>query len=271
MPKLYFRNLAGIKVDTTDKKAFIEGWRKEDWPLTLPWLLALAQPPKPQYCDVSITELSGEIQPSILARRYDVVADPLDQLYMAEGIGIHYALEKTGAEGCERQFVHEIEGLQVGGTVDLIQGSEIADNKNTSVWKIKRIITDGVEQAAPDYWEQLQYYAVLASMSKEKVESLALVLRARDWRQSEADKDSKYPQKAVTVRFSLAPFDDALSMLKYKVRIWKEAIEKPDAELPACTDINWGRPINGLPGRCARYCSVSDSCAQLKGVAACLP
>lgn len=269
MPRssVFFRNLNGKAVPIeTIRETFVQ----QDWSLPLPLLLAFAATmTREQYCDVSVTQLCGDHQPSILRLRHDVVVDPESLLWTAMGTGLHRALADAGGDGSEVRLVHEIGGLKVGGTIDYCPSeNEIIDWKTTSVYKAKKCLAGTVEKEAPDWWEQLQHYATLARLAKGwKINKLTLILLPRDWRPSEAEYKRDYPKQIVATSFAVLADAVGQEFLSNRVNRWKENIEKDDAKLERCDDL-WGTTSGGEPKRCTLYCQVKESCHQYASIMA---
>lgn len=260
MPKLKFKNKNGIYIPVDEIQAT---YRFEDWDLPLPVLLMLAGDfDRKRNSDVGISELCGEIQPSILKLRHDRLVDPQDLAWATWGtamhLGLYQALPPELMLKGEVYHQVEIEGLTVGARIDYIEDDTVWDYKSTSVYKAKRVVEHGIAKGAPDWLEQLTMYGAIVP----NVRRFGLVVFCRDWQEKESGKYA-YPKRVNAFRTNEEDWNLEFSkfLLTSKVADWKRAISLEDSELPECKDL-WGSTIDGLPRRCAKYCDVRDSCKQ---------
>ena len=268
MPPAGFVNAHGLPVPWA---AIAPTYRREDWTLPLPVLLAFAREPRDRPGDVRATELAGEIQQAILKRRHDYYTDPVEGMWAMVGTGVHHALEAAlGSMGkaseSESEVRAEVGGLIVGGRIDWVTDDELVDWKTMALYGAKLVYRNGVTKEKPDFIRQLTIYrALLALAGRPDPKRYTIAVLARDHRSYEAKKERDYPPPFFAAEAEVPPVDEAVRILKAAVEEWKDAVLRPASELPECKDLWKPRP-DGLPTRCASYCQVNEFCSQFKRI-----
>jgi hypothetical protein len=216
---------------------------------------------------------------------------------MLLGTGLHYTLEKHGDETDEYEVKLEgwmLNSWKITGIADVITtDGTIYDYKVTSAWSFLH----GVK---PEWEQQLNLYAFLATGKNYEVKKLRIIAILRDWSQSRARDSQDYPQQAI------GTFDVPLWTEQEQYTFLADRIEAHTAETPApCTDEErwasgecWAimkgqnkratklhqskedaqqhwRALDGKPywiehrpptyRRCEDYCPVSAYCKQWRG------
>ena len=212
---------------------------------------------------VSATELANPIQQTYLLKRHEVFVQPDDSYYAMLGTIMHAVLDQ-GTEGSdtemrERKIVAEIDGYQVGGTIDLVTDLEPGlmghDYKLTSSYKVNKMLTEGVRYAAPDYFWQANIYAwLLLQEYGTAPDRWELCLLCRDH-----GSRSRH-RKIETVEVELVDPELVERHIKRRIEELQAAADLPDIMLPGCSKSEtwFGR-------RCANYCAAQPFCHQTQG------
>ena len=113
--------------------------------------------------DISVTQLIGPPQIRLLTKEYEnqIEQDVTDRIFMLFGSAVHNILEKANTDGYinERRFVSVVDGVKVGGQVDLIHKKDgiLYDYKTTSAWSLIYEVN-----GKPEWEQQTNCYAWLA-------------------------------------------------------------------------------------------------------------
>lgn len=202
----------------------------------------------------SVTELVAPTQVTMLKRRHDVYVQPDEGIKSALGTLMHYAIEMaTPVDDTtilrEHKMVREFEGVEIGGTADLINMNHGSDYKLTSRYSVKKMLDKGVREGSPDYFWQGNIYSWLYGGAQ----SWELVLVTRD-------HDSRTKHRPVeTVMVPLLPLEEVEAYIRGRVAELKSNLDAPDHALTPCTDEDmWGGR------RCAGYCEGAAFCHQYR-------
>lgn len=214
---------------------------------------------------ISATELISPIQQTMLVRRHNIFVRPDDAFFAMLGTLMHKVIE-IGSEGLEgydseRKIVAMFDGVQVGGTIDLIRHLdsgvvEGGDYKLTSAYKIKKMKQYGVEATSPEYHWQGNIYAWLYMMETGNVPiAWNLHTLCRD------HGSRTQVEKIETIPIRLEDAGTVENYISTRIVQLKAAEERPDSLLPRCTtEETWqGR-------RCAKYCAAAPACGQFLGL-----
>lgn len=201
----------------------------------------------------SVTELVAPTQVTMLKRRHDVYVQPDEGIKSALGTLMHYAIEMATPVNDttwlrEHKMVREFNGVEIGGTADLIKMNHGSDYKLTSRYSVKKMLDHGVRAGSPDYFWQGNIYSWLYGGAA----SWELVLVTRD-------HDSRTKHRPIeVVEVPLVSAAEVEAYIAGRVAELTASLDVPDGALPNCSDEdNWqGR-------RCAGYCEGAAWCHQL--------
>lgn len=190
-------------------------------------------------CDLSVTELIGPPQVSILKKLPHTV-DASSHLYMLQGSAVHKVLESVEEHDCimERRFSMEVAGMKIGGQVDhfCTETNTVSDYKNTSI----NTLLYNVRGYRDDWEKQLNVYALLVSEELGvEVSGVQTHCFYRDWSESQAKRNPELPLVPFkTVRIPLWDKEDALTYLQNRVTVHVLAKQqyKETGECPPCTE-----------------------------------
>lgn len=154
--------------------------------------------------DYSVTMLLKDAQEITYLKLLDSVLedDCSDRLWAIFGTAVHKMLEVKEVEGVDNEvyMTTEVHGRTVSGMADVIDhnNEKIVDYKTASVWKFKIKPCD-----FSDWREQLKAYLFLYGENTGiRYYDGEIVALLRDWSQTEAERDSEYPQSPIqTVNF----------------------------------------------------------------------
>jgi len=219
-----------------------------------------------------VTELIGDIRQSILKRRKDYYVGLKDQLWSTWGSGVHVFLDGHTRDGQgEKTMEHTFKvcGVTVVGTSDHMLDGVVEDYKTTSAFSGKRlndakIKTGDYFSEQPEWWEQLESYAALAYLTEEKVITSGRIWAFfRDWQRAQSYRYHSYPQEPIACFAGppMPPPHEMAATLEGRAEVWASTCTLEEGFLPRCSD-TWGANKEGLPRRCAEYCSVSSACTQ---------
>jgi hypothetical protein len=248
--------------------------------------------------DYSVTSLVAPTQQTLLKKRYPGYAadDAMDRMFVLYGHLMHKLLEEHGHDDSitEKRFYKVVNDRMISGQLDHYKNRMITDYKCTSVYKIKKKNYD-------EWAKQLNLYSILVEEAGYEVDSLRLIVFARDWRESEShEKD--YPAPVVIVPLVKWSREARYRYLNTRVSLLVENENIADHHLPRCTNeerwmnekdwavlrpnrksavrvfasreegLIWikqeGREDDELthrynpPKRCIKYCSVKEKCNQ---------
>lgn len=145
----------------------------------------------------SITEILNPPQLVQLRRRYydELEEDVMDNVWSILGRAAHHILENHAGEDtiAESRLYTTVKDRIIGGQVDNYHDKVITDYKITSAYTL-------VYGSRINEWEeQLNGYAYLFRQHDFEVERLQIVAILRDWQESKAKQDSKYPQTPIVI------------------------------------------------------------------------
>jgi len=116
--------------------------------------------------------------------------DASDRLWVLLGQAVHSVLDKVKIEDAlqEEKLIAEFNGASISGRIDLYRynSKSIEDYKITSVWAF--MLGD-----KPEWEAQLNVYRWLYERYNFEVKQLKINAILRDWKQSEALKNTDYP------------------------------------------------------------------------------
>lgn len=142
---------------------------------------------------------------------------------------------ETVAEGdipvyLEQRGTREVMGYKISGKFDLVMDGELNDTKTTSVWTH---IKGGKDE---DYRLQGSIYRWI-HQDKITSDHISINFVFTDWQRSMAKSNPDYPQQRVlTHRVSLMSVEDTEEWITNKLRFLENSADKPEADLPRCTD-----------------------------------
>lgn len=145
--------------------------------------------------DISVTKLIDAPKRRTLYKKYRefVVEDVSERIWSLMGQAVHTVLERAGTNALvEERLYAEVNGWKVSGQFDRLHLADavLQDWKVCSVYKAKGDVG----------WErQLNCLRWLAHKNGMKVDRLQVVAIFRDWKKSEALRQSDYPQQNVQV------------------------------------------------------------------------
>ena len=147
--------------------------------------------------DYSITEILNPPQLVQLRRRYydELEEDVMDNVWSILGRAAHHILENHAGEDtiAESRLYTTVKDRIIGGQVDNYHDKVITDYKITSAYTL--VYGSRIEE----WEEQLNGYAYLFRQHDFEVERLQIVAILRDWQESKAKQDSKYPQTPIVI------------------------------------------------------------------------
>lgn len=145
--------------------------------------------------DISVTKLIDAPQRRTLYKKYRefVVEDVSERVWSLMGQAVHTVLERAGTNALvEKRLYADVGGWSVSGQFDRLHLADgvLQDWKVCSVWKA------GGDVA----WErQLNCLRWLAHKNNLPVTKLQVIAIFRDWKKSEAARNSGYPPRNVMV------------------------------------------------------------------------
>ena len=189
--------------------------------------------------NISVTSLwkSPRIVALEAAHHDKLESDVSDSVWALLGKGLHEVLARADkTEITEVRLSCEMEGWRVSGQFDRFvrEENKLQDYKVTSAWSL-------VYDSRNEDWEnQLNTYAYLLRLHGHQVYNLEIIAVLRDWSQTEAMRNSNYPQCAITVvPVRMWTQLEAEEKIRERVRMHQQAA----FELPQCSDKDqWARP-----------------------------
>ena len=187
--------------------------------------------------DISVTQLIGPPQIRILSDKYDdqIEQDVTDRIFMLFGSAVHNILEKANTEGyiSEERYYATVDGLKVGGQIDLIEKETgiLYDYKTTSTWTMIYEIN-----GKPEREQQTNCYAWLAKQNGIDVKGIKVVCILKDWSKGQAQKrkGEGYPQQPV-VTLTLPLWDDSKVETFINSRVMLHKTAEESGVLPPCS------------------------------------
>lgn len=188
----------------------------------------------PGESDITVTGLITPPQIKHLLRQHAPEEDASDRIWSLIGQAVHGILERAyeGDESviAERRFYTDVDGVKVGGQVDVYDPTSrtLYDYKITSVWA-----RDGKNE-----WDQqLNMLRVLLEDNGLPVENLKIIAIFRDWQRAKSG-DFDYPDSQVKViDIPMWPIETARGFMSGRVALHKAPTPRP------CTDEErWAKP-----------------------------
>ena len=178
-------------------------------------------------CDISVTQLIGPPQIRLLSEKHkdELEQDVTDRIFMLFGSAVHNILEKANTEGYinERRFISTVDGIRIGGQVDLIHIEDgiLYDYKTTSAWSIIYEVN-----GKPEWEQQTNCYSWLAEQEGVEINQIKVVCILKDWSKGQAQKKFDYPkQPVVTLNIPKWSKDKIDTYIKSRVKLHKTAQE----------------------------------------------
>jgi len=178
-------------------------------------------------CDISVTQLIGPPQIRLLTEKHndEIEQDVTDRIFMLFGSAVHNILEKADTTGYinERRFISEVDGMKIGGQVDLIRISDgvLYDYKTTSAWSLIYEVN-----GKPEWEQQTNCYAWLAEQESVHIKEIKVVCILKDWSKSQARLKPDYPkQPVVTLNIPLWDKHKIETYINSRVMLHKTAQE----------------------------------------------
>ena len=242
--------------------------------------------------DISVTKLIDSPQILQLTKRHSdkITTDVSERVWSLLGQAVHTVLERAGIRAksgmVEDRLYAKIFGWEVSGQFDTIEDKTLIDYKVTRTYKA----------GGSDSWTaQLNVLRWLAFKNDIEIEKLEVIAILRDWRKSQALRDSNYPQAPIlSVAIPLWSIEDTEMYVAERVALHQFA---SSGHTVKCTDEErWAMPTKyaltkaggkralrvadspeelGVPAdgysiverkgefrRCERYCDVSAFCQQ---------
>jgi hypothetical protein len=186
---------------------------------------------------LSVTSLINPPIINLLQIRHwnELTEDVSEHLWRITGNAYHYILSKTSDKNrlIEERLEAEVDGIKIIGKFDIYDDitKSVEDYKITSVWRVK--------DESKDEWEaQLNCYDWLLAQANFKVEKAYINAILRDWRKKEAKKYSDYPPIPFKrIAIPLWNFKEQDEYVRNRVKIYKEALNLKDEEIPVCSAI----------------------------------
>ena len=240
--------------------------------------------------DISVTKLIDSPQRRQLLMNHVALIeeDVSERIWSLLGQAVHHILERAGTDTMvEERLYAEVDGWTLSGQFDRLHlaSKTLSDYKVTTTYKAK----------GDDNWtRQLNVRRGLAFQNGLIVDHLEIVAIFRDFRKSEVDRNSEYPQQAVKViPVSVWPLDETEAYIRERVRlhqlaqtgmadVWcsdeerwytgdKWALVKPGGKRALRVldekpdEVPEGLVLEHRPGiyrRCEQYCEVAKWCSQ---------
>lgn len=253
--------------------------------------------------NLSATTLLQGVRQILLAKRHwdEMTDDVADRIWALFGTAVHKLLEVESPDTfAEEFFSHPLGEYNVTGRVDCydMKNGIIHDYKTASVWKV-------IKGDFDDWKRQGLIYAYLLTQNGLPVKECRFTAILKDHSKSKAKYEADYPKSPVYVySFDVKQkdLDEIETFLFDKVAAVAEYADKPDDELPLCTEHErWAKPTTyavmkegrktalrvfetreqaekyitdtgvgyveerkGTDGRCPEYCSCCEWCNYYK-------
>ena len=247
--------------------------------------------------DISATKLIDAPQIVQLTRQHkeEITVDVSDRVWSLFGQAIHTLLERAGLRRqgmvVEERLYASMLGWEVSGQYDSmdLEAKMISDYKVTTVYKAR----------GSDAWtQQLNVLRWLAVKNGHTVDRLEIIAIFRDWRKSEALRNSDYPQSPImSIHIPVWDIQDTEDYVADRVSLHQAAAK--GVHIPCTDEERWASPTKyalmkdgnkralrlsdtreglGVPAegqsiverkgefkRCELYCDVSAWCQQRLG------
>lgn len=193
---------------------------------------------------ISATTLLHGIKSTILTDRHwdEMEVDVSDNIWAIWGTAVHALMEKEGEnEVTEELLSYPVSNIKVTGRLDNYDMKKkiISDYKTASVWKIKFEDFD-------DWKKQGLIYAWLLKKNGFETKKCRFIALLKDHSQTEAVRDSSYPQSPVYIyEFDVTEKDieEIEIFIKGRVKEYEDNISLSDDDIKACTpDERWEVP-----------------------------
>lgn len=250
--------------------------------------------------DISVTKLIDSPQLRVLRKKYAslVVEDVSDRIWALMGQAVHTVLERAGTSALvEERLYATVDGWSVSGQFDRLhlEDGVLQDWKVCSTYKADGDVS----------WErQLNCLRWLAHKNGYKVERLQVIAIFRDWKQSEAKRNSDYPQRNVAIiEVPVWDLEQAEAYVVKRVQLHKTAealdnyapaecneeerwyagtsyalmkdggkrakkVAKTKEELGSVPEGHYIEERPGVNRRCEGYCEVAPFCQQYQRIKA---
>lgn len=257
--------------------------------------------PKTETSDeLSVTTLISPVRIYFLKKRHwnELTEDASKRLWSLMGQAVHSVLERAESKNniVEERIKKEFDGTVISGKMDVMDETEIADYKFTSVWQYVH-----APKGKPEHIAQVNVLRWLVYGIFPKVSKLTINLLLKDWSAGKAKSTPDFPRiPFVSISAPLWPLGVTEAYIQGRVEAFRAAAGLPDDQLPECTtEETWERPTvyavvkdggkRAIPGglcssmeiaktmtgpkmhieiriggrgRCAEYCIVSHLCNQ---------
>lgn len=245
--------------------------------------------------DISTTALIDAPQRrTLLYRHKDSIDEDVSQrVWSLLGQAVHHILERSGVDGVrvEERLYASVEGWQISGQFDRVDGNTLQDYKVTTVSKF---------QGDRTAWtQQLNILRWLCYKNDIDIDKLEIVAILRDWSQSRKDADGSYPLANIVVaNIDVWPIAKTEAFIVERVKLHQKA--RAGERIPCTNDDRWysgdtwavrnpnhkralrvfqnrheaeafktdSTIVEHRPGeyrRCENYCEVSRFCPQHNG------
>jgi len=188
--------------------------------------------------ELSATTLLKGTKEIILTNRHwdKLTDDAADRIWAVFGAAVHSLLETEGDnEFTECDFNVQLDkGITITGRIDNynMETGEITDWKTGTVWKV-------IYKEFEDWRMQGLIYAWLLIQNKFNASSCRFIDLLKDHSKSKAKYDKDYPQSPVYIYdfiVTIGGLNEAKYYIESKVDNYLKYIDKPDDEIPPCTD-----------------------------------
>jgi hypothetical protein len=197
--------------------------------------------------DITTTGLAQPPKIAELTRRHasEITMDASEKVWTMMGTANHYVLEQIALRNperyiAERRFYADIDGVKLGGQIDLF------DRETETLWDYK---VSSVYKAMSDdkleWTKQANVNKLLCEHNGIHPKKLAVLLVCKDWKRKEAEFKADYPKcPVVEIPLPIWREEETLAYIKSRINLHNSAklIEEEDA-IPVCTEEErWARP-----------------------------
>jgi hypothetical protein len=173
-----------------------------------------------------------------------VTEDASDRVWTMLGTANHYVLEQIAKRNperyvCEERFYMDVDGLKLGGQIDLYDKQEqvLYDYKVSSVYKA--MSDDRFEWTA-----QAAVNRLLLEHNGYPVKRAAIILVMKDWRMRDSKIKADYPKCPVAeIKLDAWKPEETFAYIKSRITLHQKAKDLSDDEIPTCTpEERWEKP-----------------------------
>ena len=197
--------------------------------------------------DITTTGLAQPPKIAELTRRHasEITMDASEKVWTMMGTANHYVLEQIALRNperyiAERRFYVDIDGVKLGGQIDLF------DRETETLWDYK---VSSVYKAMSDdkleWTKQANVNKLLCEHNGIHPKKLAILLVMKDWKRKEAEFKADYPKCAIQeIPLPIWREEETLAYIKSRINLHNAAklIEVEDA-IPVCTEEErWAKP-----------------------------